>query len=79
MMVCSCNLSWKFKISHSLQPDGGGDVRQLCYVHQLLRVGCIVGGDDGFIGGSIYLGRRLGVKVVDMMVWRLPCRWNVPW
>lgn len=30
-----------------------------------------MGGDDGFIGGSIYLGRRLGVKVVDMMVCRL--------
>lgn len=59
-MVGSYNLPWKFGISHSLQPDGGGDVRQL-----LRLVGCIVGGDDGFIGGSIYLG-CLGVKVVDM-------------
>lgn len=66
MNVGSCDLSCKFGISHSLQPDGCGDVREL-----LRLVACIVGGDDGFIGGSVYLGRRLGVKVVDMMVWRL--------
>ena len=65
MMVGSYNLLWNFGISHSLQPDGGSDVRQL-----LRLVACIVGGDDGFIGGSVYLGRHLGVKVVDM-VWRL--------
>lgn len=67
MMVVICDFSWKFGISHSLQPHGGCDVRQLRRL-----VACIVGGDHGFIGGSVYLGRRLGVKVVDMMVWRLP-------
>lgn len=25
-----------------------------------------MGGDDGLIGGSVYLGRHLGVKVVEI-------------
>ncbi|KAJ5967030.1 hypothetical protein N7501_003278 [Penicillium viridicatum] len=59
--TASFDLSWKLGFSHSLQPDGCGDVRQV-----LRFVACIVGGDDGLIGGSVYLGRHLGVKVVEI-------------
>ncbi|KAJ5531486.1 hypothetical protein N7527_004879 [Penicillium freii] len=59
--TASCDISWKLGFSYSLQSDSCGEVRQV-----LRLEACIVGGNDGLIGGSVYLGRRLGVKVVEI-------------